>query len=141
MVRYFCSNCDDLDLKQISTVLDHIWSKHGVEVQKYRSLSAFRCSDCEISFKNISLFLRHIDKTHGIHIWYEKGITKKRVFFDGILNEPLKKENKTPEKTCQFQKRKYPPHNVLMSQEKVRMKNEQTIIALRVLKSTENLFR
>lgn len=47
----------------------------------------FRCADCKSSFKSISLFLRHIDKTHGIHIWYEKGLTRKRVFFNGILDE------------------------------------------------------
>lgn len=92
MARYFCHNCDDLDLKRISIVLDHIWSKHGVEVQKYQTRSAFRCADCEISFKSISLFLRHIDKTHGIHIWYEKGLTRKRVFFDGILDENIASE-------------------------------------------------
>ena len=85
MVKYLCHNCNDLPLKQISSVLDHIWSKHGVEVQKYHDIPGFRCADCKLSFKSIVLFLDHIDKTHGIHIWYEKGLTRKRVFFDGIL--------------------------------------------------------
>jgi hypothetical protein len=72
-------------LKQISSVVDHVWGKHGVEVKKYLNRSVFRCEDCKLSFKSIIFFLEHIDKTHGIHIWYEKGLTRKRVFFDGIL--------------------------------------------------------
>lgn len=85
MVRYLCHNCDDLLLKQVSSVIDHVWGKHGVEVKKYPNRSVFRCEDCNISFGSIISFLKHIDGTHGIHIWYEKGLTRKKVFFDGIL--------------------------------------------------------
>ena len=38
------------------------------------------------NFQSIRLFLDHVDKAHGIHIWYEKGLTKKKVFFDGTLD-------------------------------------------------------
>jgi hypothetical protein len=85
-----------LPLKQISSVLNHVWDKHGVEVQKYHNISGFRCADCKLSFKSIIFFLEHIDKTHGIHIWYEKGLLKKRVFFDGIIKGSSTEANGTP---------------------------------------------
>jgi len=88
-----------LPLKKISSVLDHIWGKHGVEVQKYHDISGFRCADCKLSFKSITFFLKHIDTIHGIHIWYEKGLTRKRVFFDGVLDESPTEEDKTCKKT------------------------------------------
>jgi uncharacterized C2H2 Zn-finger protein len=95
MVKYLCHNCNDLLLKQTPSVIDHVWSKHGVEVKKYLNRSVFRCEDCNLSFKSIIFFLKHIDKTHGIHIWYEKGLTRKRVFFDGILDDSSTEENRT----------------------------------------------
>lgn len=103
MVKYMCHNCNDLLLKQTSSVVDHVWGKHGVEVKKYLNRSVFRCEDCKLSFKSIIFFLEHIDKTHGIHIWYEKGLTRKRVFYDGILKSSSTEENRTPQ--CQFQER------------------------------------
>lgn len=112
MVKYLCHNCNDLLLKQITSVLDHIWSKHGVEVQEYSNMTGFRCADCKISFKNITLFLRHIDKTHGIHIWYEKGLTRKRVFFDGVLTDSTLKENSrlsVPREDVPLSQRPYEP--------------------------------
>jgi hypothetical protein len=87
MVRYFCNNCNDQLLKQILSVVDHIWGKHGIEVQKYPSGSSFRCVECDKYFKSIIPFLEHIDKNHGIHIWYEKGLTNKKLFLDGTLNK------------------------------------------------------
>ena len=95
-------------MKQISSVLDHIWGKHGVEVQKYQNISGFRCADCKLSFKSIIFFLEHIDKTHGIHIWYEKGLTRKRVFFDGVLDEFPTGEDKTCKKTTVSIPNKHP---------------------------------
>jgi uncharacterized C2H2 Zn-finger protein len=99
-------------LKQISSVVDHVWGKHGVEVKKYLNRSVFRCKDCNLSFKSIPFFLKHIDKTHGIHIWYEKGLTRKRVFFDGILKGSSTEENKTmsiPRKGVPLSQRPHEP--------------------------------
>ena len=108
MVKYLCHNCNDLSMKQISSVIDHVWSKHGVEVQKYHNISGFRCANCKLSFKSIIFFLEHIDKTHGIHIWYEKGLTRKRVFFDGILNGSSTEENRTPKTTMSIPRKGIP---------------------------------
>jgi len=104
MVKYSCHNCNDLLLKSIDSVIDHVWAKHYVEVAKVlqsvmqsddarmpkretgiQRVSGFRCEDCGVSLTDIRFFLAHLDKMHGIHIWYEKGLTRKRVYFDGIL--------------------------------------------------------
>jgi hypothetical protein len=104
MARYLCHNCNDLALKAVPQVLEHVWNKHGIEATKQlqavvraedaRSLlkptgkqkvSGYRCEACKVSLEGFKPFLTHIDKMHGIHIWYEKGLTKKRVFFDGVL--------------------------------------------------------
>jgi len=106
LARYMCNNCKDLLLKSITSVLDHVWAKHKIEVTKIwhsviraedtrlppmetsnRKVSGFRCENCKVSFSKASSVLVHLDKTHGIHIWYEKGLTKKRVYFDGILDK------------------------------------------------------
>ena len=43
------------------------------------------CYNCErLQFKNIQQTLRHLDQAHNIHISYIKGISKKRVYLDGI---------------------------------------------------------
>jgi|MudIll2142460700_1097286.scaffolds.fasta_scaffold1089008_1 hypothetical protein len=94
MVRYFCRNCDNLLLKQIGSLIEHVWGKHGIEAKKYPNRSIFMCKECNLPFGSISLFLNHIDKAHGIHIWYEKGLTKRRIFFDGTLSENLTGETK-----------------------------------------------
>lgn len=112
MVKYLCHNCNDLPLKQISSVIDHVWSKHGVEVKKYLNRSVFRCEDCNLSFSRLPFFLSHLDRTHRIHIWYEKGLARKRVFFDGILRDSSTEENRTlavPRKEVPLSQRPYEP--------------------------------
>ena len=39
MVKYLCHNCNDLLLKNITSVIDHVWAKHDVEVQRHWNLS------------------------------------------------------------------------------------------------------
>lgn len=109
MVKYSCHNCNDLLLKSISSVLDHVWAEHKIEVAKMwqqvtksedahlpprntgkQKISGFQCGDCKVSMKDIPSFLAHLDKMHGIHIWYERGLTRKRVYFDGILDSTAK---------------------------------------------------
>jgi len=105
-----CHNCDDLPLKHISSVIDHVWGKHGIEVTKiWRPLlrsedarlpkrrsgkrrSGFRCEKCNVSLSNISSLLNHLDREHGIHVWYEKGLLQKRVYYDGVLEDALTEE-------------------------------------------------
>jgi uncharacterized C2H2 Zn-finger protein len=55
----------------------------------------FRCERCNVVLKDTSSFLAHLDKWHRIHIWYEKGLTRKRVFFDGILSDSSRDEDRT----------------------------------------------
>lgn len=117
MVRYLCHNCNDLLLKNISSVVNHVWDEHNIEVTKIlqpvkraedarlplqttaiERVSGFRCEECNVSLGDVSSFLAHLDKTHGIHIWYEKGLIKKRIFFDGILDDSLT-EDRTDKKT------------------------------------------
>jgi hypothetical protein len=90
LVNYFCYNCNDLPFKTINAAIEHIGTKHSLLVEKDQNFSGFRCEGCEVYFAKITSFLTHLDKTHGIHIWYEKGLTKRRVFFDGTLNQPAK---------------------------------------------------
>ena len=104
-VKYMCHNCNDQLLKSISSVIDHVWAKHRIEVSKIwqpieraedarlplkktgvKRVSGFRCEDCKVSLGNILSLLSHLDRVHRIHIWYEKGLTRKRVFLDGILD-------------------------------------------------------
>jgi hypothetical protein len=42
--------------------------------------------------ESILKLLNHLDVAHGVHIWYERGMTKKRVFFDGVLEADLTEE-------------------------------------------------
>lgn len=131
MVKYFCHDCNDKLLKSIAQVLDHVWIKHGVEVRResqsvMRSEDArepkrrtsserftgFRCEDCEASFANQKSFLTHLDR---IHIWYEKGLTRKRIYFDGILDMKTKDKTKQQrllarsKRTLPLSKRPYEP--------------------------------
>lgn len=108
MVKYMCHNCNDLPFGHITSVLEHIWSEHGIEVQKYHNITGFRCAECKTSFKSIVFFLKHMDKTHGIHIWYEKGLTRKRIFFDGILKDDMTKEDRRAPKAITKKERKAP---------------------------------
>lgn len=55
----------------------------------------FRCKRCNVVLKDTPSFLAHLDKWHRVHIWYEKGLTRKGVFFDGILNGSSTEENRT----------------------------------------------
>jgi len=45
----------------------------------------FRCENCNVVLKDAPSFLAHLYKWHRIHISYQKGLSGKRVFFDGIL--------------------------------------------------------
>jgi hypothetical protein len=105
MVRYFCQNCDDLPMKFVSSVVSHVYGKHGIEVTREKQmiqraydarsaskqikirLKGFRCKECDLSLDDVVAFLSHIHHVHGIHIWYEKGLERKKVFFDGTLEE------------------------------------------------------
>ena len=104
-----CHNCDDLLFKKIPQVINHVWSKHRIEVtkielpvsrsddarlpkEKTAHVSRYRCVECEASLKNIRALLTHLDRKHGIHIWFERGIARKRLFLDGILDENPAKE-------------------------------------------------
>ena len=106
MVQYFCQNCNDLPMKSIPSVLEHVFGKHGIEVARTQRkveraddahsalrrtvvyFKGFRCEECNLPLDHTVALLNHIDRAHGIHIWYERGLTSKKVFFDGTLNEP-----------------------------------------------------
>jgi hypothetical protein len=34
MVKFMCHNCEDQLFKSITSILNHVWDKHGVEVVK-----------------------------------------------------------------------------------------------------------
>jgi hypothetical protein len=55
--------------------------------------------------------LRHLDKTHDIHIWYERGLTKKRVYLDGILSTKAEQQEllSPSKKNTPLSKRPYEP--------------------------------
>lgn len=128
MVKYLCHNCDDLSLKNISSVIDHVWAKHKIEVAKEwhpliraedarlppkktgsQRVTGFRCEDCNVSLTGAPSFLTHLDRMHGIHIWYEKGLTRKRIFFDGILNASSARDELGQQKFIPLSKRPYEP--------------------------------
>jgi hypothetical protein len=111
MVRYFCHNCRDEYLSSITKVIDHVWRKHRVEVSRKwepsfasedarlppkktdkLKVSGFCCEECDVFLESIFQLINHLDGAHGVHIWYERGMTKKRVFFDGILEDKLSEE-------------------------------------------------
>jgi hypothetical protein len=81
-------------LKNISSVIDHVWAKHKIEVAKEwqplfqaedarlpqkqtgkQKASGFRCEACQVSLKDVHSFFLHLDKVHDAHLWYEKGLT------------------------------------------------------------------
>ncbi len=131
MVRYLCHNCNDRLLKTITTVVEHVWAEHKIEVARRwqsvlrsedarlppsetrrQKVSGFRCEDYDASLSNVSSFLAHLDQVHAIHIWYERGLTKKRVFFDGILNEASRVEkarSSTSKENIPLSKRPHEP--------------------------------
>ena len=119
MVKYLCHNCNDLLLKNISSVVNHVWDEHKIEITKklqmvkraedarlplkkigIQQVSGFRCEECNVTLRDVPSFLVHLDKIHDIHIWYEKGLTRKRVFFDGILDDSPTEENRAYKKTA-----------------------------------------
>ena len=121
LVIYLCHNCNDLLLKNLDSVLNHVWDKHEIEVSKVlepirraedsrlppretsrHTICGFRCEDCKVSLSNVTAFFAHLDEIHGIHIWYEKGLTRKRVYFDGVL------ETTTKDNTKQLSKKNIP---------------------------------
>src|SRR3989304_5549091 len=104
MTRYFCHNCNDRYLKTITAIINHVWSEHGIVLEKVwqlvvrsedahippektnrKKVSGFRCEDCKVFLEGNRSFLDHLDKIHRIHIWYEKGLDRKRIYFDGVL--------------------------------------------------------
>lgn len=116
LVVYLCHNCNDQLLKAIDSVLNHVWDKHKIEVSKVlepirraedsrmppketsrQKICGFRCEDCKVSLSNVTAFFAHLDEIHGIHVWYEKGLTRRRVYFDGILDKTTK--NKTEQQS------------------------------------------
>ena len=133
MTRYYCHNCKDVYLKTPTAVVDHVWVGHGVFVEEVsqlimRSMDArlppektrkkrvdFRCDDCDMIFEGIFSFLKHLDKAHDIHIWYEKGLTRRRLYLDGILD--METDDKTkqqellgqPKKNVPLSKKPYEP--------------------------------
>lgn len=102
MPRYYCHNCNDTYLKTPTAIVDHAWTGHGVFVETVlqpimksedahlppektgKQRISFRCDDCRVLVENTFSLLRHLDKVHDIHIWYDRGLTKKRVYLDGI---------------------------------------------------------
>jgi uncharacterized C2H2 Zn-finger protein len=71
----------------------------------------FRCDDCDMIFGGIFSFLRHLDKVYDIHILYERGLTKKRVYLDGILSTETEQQGPlaTSKKVGSHSKRPYEP--------------------------------
>lgn len=55
-------------------------------------MSGFCCEECDVLLESIPKLLNHLDEAHGVHVWYERGMTRKRVFFDGILEDKLSEE-------------------------------------------------
>jgi hypothetical protein len=98
-------------------VISHVWSEHGIilenvwkpvvqsedarippeETQK-RKLLGFRCEDCRVLLESSRSLIDHLDKKHGVHIWYEKGLDRKRVYFDGVLDTNLRQQKLLPTK-------------------------------------------
>ena len=82
--------------------------------------SGFQCKECNVSLSNISSLLNHYDRKHGIHIWYEKGVLRKRIFYDGTLEDTI-----TEEVT---EKRKYIPLSQLPYEPRIgKEKEDETI--------------
>ena len=59
-----------------------ILTHHGIYVYSNKRYVCYNCGG--IQFKTLPQTLHHLDKTHGIHISYIRGISKKIVFLDGI---------------------------------------------------------
>lgn len=109
MVKYFCSNCHDEQLgTSVAKVITHVWRAHRIELERTweavvvaedalsslnrirkMKVTGYRCEGCKLLPKNISLLLEHLDEEHGIHIWYEHGIARKRVYFDSPIKKTL----------------------------------------------------
>ncbi len=39
---------------------------------------------CGKGFRSLVVLLRHVDKVHGVHVGFERGMSKRRLFLDGI---------------------------------------------------------
>jgi hypothetical protein len=133
MVQYFCQNCNDLMMKSVPSVLEHAFKVHGIEVTRTEKeaeraedahstsrrtvacLKGFRCEECDLPLDYTIALLKHLDHSHGVHIWYEKGLTRKRVYFDGILDDSAHKEanqreqNQTERKYTPISQRPFEP--------------------------------
>ena len=123
-----CHNCKDLETKSITSVINHVWVKHSIIVErklesvwvaedsrqrmrkkKKKRVSRYRCTDCNVLLGNTHSLLTHLDEKHGIHIWYERGLSRKRVFFDGILENTTTKERRKMRKWIPLSKRPFEP--------------------------------
>ena len=129
MPDYYCHNCKDIHLKTPTAIVDHAWTGHGVFIETVllsvtksedahlppektgKQRIGFRCDDCKVLLENKFSLLRHLDKTHDIHIWYERGLTKKRVYLDGILSTETEQQGllATSKKGAAPSKRPYEP--------------------------------
>jgi hypothetical protein len=128
MVKYRCHNCHDQEFRNIASIIDHIWVKHSLIVErklksvwiaedsrqslrkkKKKRVSSYRCTDCNVLLGKTLSLLRHLDEKHGIHIWYERGLTKKRVFFDGILEDTVTEERRKKKEWIPLSKRPFEP--------------------------------
>ena len=128
MVKHMCHNCHDLEFGNITKVIDHVWLTHSIIVERKleyvwaavdarqslkkkrkKRISSYRCNECDILLRNTRSLLKHLDEKHGIHVWYERGIAKKRVFFDGILENTLTQEQRKRKAWIPISKRPFEP--------------------------------
>lgn len=128
MVKYSCYNCN-IDLgNNAPKVVGHVCNIHGIEISrkwghvavsrdahkprrntKKLTVTGFDCVECGIFLRTIILLLKHLDSKHGVHIWYERGLTNKQIFFDGILKDNMTMKEAGSKSVVPLSKRPFYP--------------------------------
>lgn len=91
MAQYQCGTCGFF--RNTVQLENHLSFKHNIHVSLtnypyltfgHQSLNRNYCSNCGKQFRSFNQTLKHLDTVHHIHIAYERGLTRKRIFLDGI---------------------------------------------------------
>ena len=86
MARYSCEKCN-LTFKTINSLAHHLKIDHNLPCERLDGKSRkiggqYFC--CGYQFRNRILWLNHIYAAHGIAVTYERGLTKKVLYLNGV---------------------------------------------------------
>jgi len=100
MARFTCDTCNEAVFKSRLQAFNHLANDHNIPLlsrsdwhgrEWYRkqtySSARYYCQEHHANLWNIVMLLKHCSMHHNVCMWYVRGLSKKRVYLDGLITD------------------------------------------------------